>query len=376
MSHPQQRNDWLDLCRAIAVIGVVVCHGVEIFPEPIFRPIQILSGIFGVDIFFCLSGFLIGSIVIDTVRDFDGDIRKIRSFMVRRWLRTIPNYYVWLLINLAIFHLLAWPIDARHRLWSYPVFMQSLLWAHPPFFPEAWSLAVEEIFYLLLPLTFIATWAVVRRWFLALVATMIGLLALSMSLRFHVALHTNNWAEDIAKVALLRLDSLMWGVALVLIHKIVLRDRPRALRIIAVSLLCFLPSAGWIIAQGQLWLNTHFIGKFWVFTMSSLGICGAISLGLNLRLPRLLKPSVKLVARWSYSMYLANMPTTYLIRYFLGAGASTLERITLFEVYALVTMIFAGITYNLVERPVLRWRDRHVRGTAPRVESSISATTS
>ncbi|WP_421158810.1 acyltransferase family protein [Aeromonas dhakensis] len=59
-------NRWLDICRASAILLVLLSHGRRLL-FPIFPDAQFLKfgGFLGVEIFFVLSGFLIGSILID-----------------------------------------------------------------------------------------------------------------------------------------------------------------------------------------------------------------------------------------------------------------------------------------------------------------------
>jgi peptidoglycan/LPS O-acetylase OafA/YrhL len=94
-----------------------------------------------------LSGFLIGGIIIDTL---ERDPRWLANFWLRRWMRTLPSYFLFLAVNVLLMRVMyhRWP-----GLWgSYAVFGQALWWPQPQFFNEAWSLAVEEVFYLLAPL--------------------------------------------------------------------------------------------------------------------------------------------------------------------------------------------------------------------------------
>jgi hypothetical protein len=97
---------------------------------------------------------------------------------------------------------------------KYLVFTQNLFAPHPSFFPEAWSLAIEEIFYFLLPLCFFAIWAILRKPMVALIVTLTLLLSASMLLRYYGAVEATNWDEQVRKVALFRIDSLMWGFCL------------------------------------------------------------------------------------------------------------------------------------------------------------------
>ena len=113
----------------------------------------------GVDLFFVLSGFLIGGILLDNHES----PRYFRTFYVRRVFRILPVYYLWILlyILIAIIGIYAVPRlipVSRHDLTAVPIyvlFLQNLIYAPSPFqwkwFVVTWSLAVEEQFYLLAP---------------------------------------------------------------------------------------------------------------------------------------------------------------------------------------------------------------------------------
>lgn len=157
----------LDGVRGLAILLVVVWHYVGF-------PLQAESGFLatvgaralrltgsGVDLFFVLSGFLIGGILFDQ-RESPG---YFKAFYVRRFCRIFPLYFAWL----GIFYLLLAVVPAvahspvlgplfRDPLpaWSYASFTQNLVMARqetlgPEWLGITWSLAVEEQFYLLLP---------------------------------------------------------------------------------------------------------------------------------------------------------------------------------------------------------------------------------
>lgn len=73
------------------------------------------------------------------------------NFWIRRWFRTLPNYFLILLILLWLTNL-DYPSYNFTKVKEYFYFSQNLWTSHPPFFPEAWSLSIEEWFYLLLPI--------------------------------------------------------------------------------------------------------------------------------------------------------------------------------------------------------------------------------
>ena len=96
-----------------------------------------VCGISGCRFFFVLSGFLIGNIIIKKSARFD-----LKDFLKRRWLRTLPNYYLFLILFVLI--------EGRMD-WRNVFFLQNLLSADLPVMAISWSLSIEEWFYLLVP---------------------------------------------------------------------------------------------------------------------------------------------------------------------------------------------------------------------------------
>jgi peptidoglycan/LPS O-acetylase OafA/YrhL len=155
----KQRVFGLDVMRAIAILIVVDAHATIALKE-------YYSGAFwhhllpdGVELFFVLSGFLIGGILIRSYEkkgSFDRSV--LLNFWTRRWFRTLPNYYL-VLSGLILFALVrAWrsglqpALPSGGTLLKYYLFVQNFASYVPDFFPETWSLAIEEWSYITLPL--------------------------------------------------------------------------------------------------------------------------------------------------------------------------------------------------------------------------------
>ena len=100
----EKRIFGLDLMRAMAIIMVMCSHTLWIVPEMrgITRMIFSAFGILGVDIFFVLSGFLIGRILYKMYVSKEFDFKDMTYFWVRRWFRTLPNYYLALIVNILV----------------------------------------------------------------------------------------------------------------------------------------------------------------------------------------------------------------------------------------------------------------------------------
>jgi len=165
----KERNHQLDLLRAIAIAMVVVYHAIQSSPVPLPGLMRFARvGQSGVDLFFVLSGWLIGSLYWRERAKF-GNVELLR-FWARRWLRTIPPY----LMALA----LAWLAVRveRHEPfnWGYLVFIQNY-YDRLPYFLVSWSLCIEEHFYLFLPMFLVVAGR--TRWSIVVLFTLLILVA-------------------------------------------------------------------------------------------------------------------------------------------------------------------------------------------------------
>ncbi len=108
--------------------------------------------VIGVDLFFVLSGFLIGGILIRTFLNTDFTVANVGQFWIRRWFRTLPNYWLLFTVDIVLYQVMKLNDFQPVHLLGY-VFLQNLWYPNVlGFFPEGWSLAVEEWFYLTLPI--------------------------------------------------------------------------------------------------------------------------------------------------------------------------------------------------------------------------------
>lgn len=152
----------LDGVRGLAIALVIVWHYVGVTVSGDGALAEMVSPLTrltysGVDLFFVLSGFLIGRILMAS----KGSSNFFQVFYAKRLFRIFPLYYL-LLVAYLVF--IATGLDAwvpwlfEHKLdfWPYPLFLQNFFMVDhfgPHFLGISWSLAVEEQFYLLLPLT-------------------------------------------------------------------------------------------------------------------------------------------------------------------------------------------------------------------------------
>lgn len=156
----------LDGLRGMAITAVLVYHYFEYFaptvPGRAFLIFHASSqmGWCGVDLFFVLSGFLIGGILLDAKES----PRYFQNFYQRRLRRIFPAYYLWIgayfLLSFVPFLRLPAPLSIGPERWTiipiFSLFAQNLIrtWHHGlgiTWLGPLWSLAVEEQFYLVMP---------------------------------------------------------------------------------------------------------------------------------------------------------------------------------------------------------------------------------
>ena len=131
---------------------VICAHGFVVLYPHFGDALAIFGhgGFYGVELFFVLSGFLIGQILIRNGSDL-GQAGNVAFFYVRRWFRTLPLFFLFLIVNIAFERFFrAHPVGFGEGL-SHGFFLRNFASFQMTFFPESWSLAIEEWFYLLFP---------------------------------------------------------------------------------------------------------------------------------------------------------------------------------------------------------------------------------
>ncbi|MGD5455237.1 hypothetical protein QUT11_22585, partial [Xanthomonas citri pv. citri] len=141
----------------------------------------------------------------------------VKHFLKRRWFRTLPNYYLILLVNILIAAAIGYETPS---VWKYFIFLQNFSSEMLPFFPESWSLSIEEFAYIFLPLTLLILVSVFKsasrtKLFIIATALLIALCVL-LKLQYNAASGTTTleqWNLSLKMVVVYRLDSIFIGVA-------------------------------------------------------------------------------------------------------------------------------------------------------------------
>jgi peptidoglycan/LPS O-acetylase OafA/YrhL len=318
-SRGEQHNPWLDAVRALAIFLVLLSHG-RVFLIPIWEGFNFLKfgGYLGVELFFVLSGYLIGGLIIEGTSSKKEPLQWIQIFWINRWLRTIPNYLLFLIINTVLFHTGIRLAD-QPELIEYLTFTQNIASQHPSFFPEAWSLATEEIFYIITPILIAVTMLLGCSNKKSIFIVAFFVITASIIAR-HFIVETNNptWDEGIRKISALRMDALMIGVLFSLWSKSTYSKY--ITRNLSFILCLMLLPIIYLTIQPNSELDRSWFARVLLFTLTSLSCAGLIKIGENLK--SFNSQGLSKIALWSYSIYLVNLPVLSLMKYTLPQNNS------------------------------------------------------
>lgn len=384
-----RRNFGLDVLRCMAIAIVLANHAYLGFfvdlgsiPYAGWRQAASLAAFVSIEWLFVLSGFLIGTMMIRTFEGGEGFWRSTRSFWLRRWFRTLPNYYLFLGVNAA---LVVWDLHGRFPAgeprWRFVVFAQNLAWPErwPFFFNEAWSLALDEWFYLALPLlaglAFVLARASVRDAVLAATAILI---LVPTTLRFLVPVPEDPFVWDLAvrRVTLLHLDATGWGVLAAALNRWApgFWSRAPAARAIVgagmmvVGVLSIQAMFGVAPVLGDVLAAWPRLPVAFALTLTGCGTFLALPWIASLPAPRggVLQAGVERVSNYTYSIYLSHFPLLYVIGEVLdpsGDGPDIASRVLWVAAVvwlALVLLVSAGV-HHAFEKPASDLRERFTR---------------
>jgi len=371
----RHRNFGLDLVRAVAIVLVLLSHGTllmaDLLSETNRRLVLYLGGYFGVELFFVLSGFLIGGLLITLFSDAESKALwpKICNFWRRRWFRTLPNYYLFLLLNVTLFHY--W-FGTAEMDWRHLLFLQNLAWPGSSLMPESWSLAVEEWFYLTIPMLLVGVHTFCgangRR---TVLYGMCGYIVLFTLLRGWVAFEPSvQWDEGIRKVVILRLDAVAWGglLAWLMRFKSDFMTKNRHAHAFMGAVLVVI-SVFWVHSGVTDTFDTYW-HKTLLFTFTSAGVAMLIPWFYSMdRGPRqwpLVTQSITRISLYSYSIYLVHFSFVLPL---LQTWPITrnLPPLLLLTLYLVLSIGVAALVYHFFEKPIIDMRDKvSPRGHYPR----------
>ena len=357
----------LDGFRGLLTLMVMMSHYFAELPHG-FRALS--CGRIAVIGFFVLSGFLIGRMIIEKQHHKN----FFTVFYVRRFYRIVPPYFAVLAIVYGLYALFGhhrWiHVDVSFPWWSYVTFTQNFFMiplntTGPRWLAPTWSLAVEEHFYLLMPLAMVLT---PKKHLLK------GLIAVgAMSLLLRIAIFFFGLAPPMAGHVLLPAltDTMLCGVVAAVLFKTTGIKWERydfVLRIIPVVMLVLVVLLG-VLDEGTDRLLTTF--------GTTLAAIAAASLILAVvrdapEAQRLKSPLLCFVGQSSYYIYLMHLAVLGLLHGLIIGARPSLETLPQFAVSMLslpVAVMVGWLLYKLIEKRSMalgrRWEwSKERRGTS------------
>ncbi len=365
----KQRIFGLDIMRAVAILMVVFSHALWIVPEAkgLIPDILSLAGVMGVEIFFVLSGFLIGRIVYKIFVSDDFNFKEVKYFWVRRWFRTLPNYYLILIVNILLALYLG--TELPNNLWLYFLFLQNFAWEMPVFFTESWSLPIEEFAYIIGPLLLyillLFKLKVSKSKLFGLVTFLIIIFFTITKIIYNFNTNESDmifWNVNLKAITLYRIDAIYFGVFAAYLSMV----NPKIWN--KVSWFSFIIGAiiflglNYIIPTKQVFIEGYpFFWNVLYLPINSIAIAFCLPLLSNIKsAPKFILIPITTISIISYSMYLLHYSIVLqLLKYFIPSeGLSRFDVSIYISVYVIITVLLSYILFYAFEKPMMNIRDK------------------
>lgn len=339
----------LDYVRGIAAYAVSVAHFITMndATHPLAESIAMAS----VEVFFVLSGFVLAPQVLMLMGK---PTRYVQVFLVRRWLRTIPPYLIALtLMSVVTGQFLS--IDY----FRYLFYLQNFAWQanHVDYYPVAWSLSVEEWFYVgFAPILFLIAKAFRRNDIRFATVFGIAFILAVTALRL-VFGPMGDWDADVRRISIFRVDSIAWGFLLSIVMASY-GSRISARTSLFLSAILFVPLCTAAIYCSYLTrMGSSTAQLLFPYAATGLGLSSIwfFASAFPLNATRWSREIGFLLGRLSYSVYLFHLVLVVILRSTLQGMAFPVQ---LFVYLVSVTAV-AWIVSVYVEQPILATRPKY-----------------
>jgi peptidoglycan/LPS O-acetylase OafA/YrhL len=346
-----QHYQGLDLLRACAILMVIASHATYLF-LPAWPDLARIAGEgwVGVDLFFVLSGFLIGTQIFrQTAASGKIDFGR---FYFRRAMRIFPAYFFVLLIYKIWATSVNQPV--MQPLWTFVLFFRNYGNQNTAF-DHAWSLSLEEHFYLIFPLAVYWCNRAANPKRLAILVIM-GLITGIIGLRFYLWSQSVPFLPHTFRNTHTRLDGLIFGVVLALVR---VKRKPLWDKLSSHPLICFIFGMGFLLLVTMGFSRAE---QFWWaysfgFTLLALAFAFLLISATSPKsyLTNWRIPGIATLARMAYPLYLVHPSMLLISRKIVAKHHLTLELHFLLAI--LLCGLAASILHYVVERPFLHLRD-------------------
>lgn len=365
VSGVKERSLGLDVVRSLAILTVVLVHiNLVLYNSHATNILLYLPD--GVGVFFVLSGFLIGSILIKTVQANGSSRQELYKFWWMRWFRTLPNYFLFTVIVFLLFnHGRIMPVNL--------FFLQNLIKTRNEVYVETWSLSVEEWFYLLFPVLLFGLHAITKNLRKSVITTIAIFCVIGFITKYYyitqylkitfydMPLHDLKWFE-IKTLVVNRMDCISIGVLgawLKFYHNSIWKKNKKIWFVAGIIILIvFTYIENKLFRNQPVTRNPFFWSGFYV----------AYSFGALLLLPSLENVTIKnkLMSRFfthtskiSYSMYLLHLSLLKILGLIFAALRFPSTPVSIFFIlafYIFVLYVMCNFIYKHFEKRFIDYR--------------------
>ncbi|WP_075602578.1 acyltransferase family protein [Saccharicrinis aurantiacus] len=366
-----ERLHGLDHLRTIAILLVMVFHygrGIPAYLEPIKQ-----IGWTGVDLFFVLSGYLIGFQLLIEYKNTNRI--SFGQFYIKRFFRIIPAYLAVLIMYYSLSELKEG--SGLPPLWKFLTFTQNfgLNAQTEKSFSHAWSLCIEEQFYLLLPISIVLLFK--NKLQKTTPYLIIGLIILGYILRLynwqeHVQPFIDNgnrrqmvygFLEKVYYPSYNRMDGLLMGLSIAVIFNYKPNIKAKLIqhgnKVLLAGLMVFM--LAYVLCANFISYNTSIYGYPLISLAYAIIVLAAIS--PTCLLYKFKTKFTLLIATLSYSIYLTHKQVYHFTKMFIkDLGNESIEQWT-FWICIIIAIVAGLLLHLIIEKPFLKLRDKLLKIT-------------
>jgi len=313
-------------------------------------------GTAGVELFFVLSGFLIGSIFCQKYLGVEEFKKKdLLNFWNRRWWRTLPNYFLFLILHFFWAWNLNGEMPSLGSLCQHAIFLQNFAWPIEGFFGISWSLAIEEWFYLLFPVAVLSLGKLMGQKPSTIFLS--ASLFLVLSFYWRMTQSMDNWDSEIRKPVIGRLDSLQLGVilSLVKLHFAKWWSKLKWVGVLGIPLFSslILYSHQHYLAGEKMLISPAVLFLLWPFSVMLMLPSFFFLPSPGGRVQRV----VEFISKTSYSVYLCHLPIKYIVADLFGSIPIWSPVFFLSKIITILVIFgFSFLVFQYFEKPFTSFR--------------------